>query len=102
MQTPPAKKQSLRNAVVALQGDLFRDALGTNDVSGKHIHFRDRAGQVTPYIRTRCPLHGTNVIEEVLVGPSATETSEHGVKLLLQKYQIEARVIRSTVPYVGY
>jgi len=27
MQTPPANKQSLWNVVVALQGDLFRDAL---------------------------------------------------------------------------
>jgi hypothetical protein len=63
------------------------------------VPVRIRKGEVVPYIKRPMGLHKPGNIVEVVIGPAAPKEAEDGVRTLLDKYKIKARISRSKIPY---
>lgn len=71
---------------------------GQKAFKGK-VPVRIRKGEVVPYIKRPMGLHKPGNIVEVVIGPAAPKEAEDGVRTLLDKYKIKARISRSKIPY---
>ena len=63
------------------------------------VPVRIRNGEVVPYIKRPMGLHKPGNIVEIVIGPAAPVGAEDGVRTLLDKYKINAKIRRSKIPY---
>jgi len=75
--------------------------LGEHEKLKGHISTRPRQGEIVPFIKTPFPLQTEGSIFEIVVGPSALENAENGVRALVQQFYKAPDSIarRSSIPY---
>jgi hypothetical protein len=73
--------------------------LGSQKIFDGKVPVRIRKGEVIPYFNRPMGLHKPGSIVEVVIGPAAPIGAEDGVRTLLDKHKIKARISRSKIPY---
>jgi hypothetical protein len=73
--------------------------LGSQKAFAGKVPVRIRKGEIVPYFNRPMGLHEPGSIVEVVIGPAAPIAAEDGVRFLLDRHKIKARISRSKVPY---
>jgi hypothetical protein len=88
-----------KHPAYARENEVRLIILGTKETFKGKLPVRIRKGEVVPYYNRPMGLRKPGNILEVMVGPAAPIGAEDGVRTLLDKYNINARISRSKIPY---
>jgi len=75
--------------------------LGEHEKLKRYISTRVRQDVIVPFIKYNFPLQTEGAIFEIVLGPSASENAEDGVRALVQQFYKAPDSIarRSSIPY---
>ena len=88
-----------KHPAYARENEVRLIILGTKKAFKGKLPVRVRKGEVVPYFNRPMGLGKPGTILEVIAGPAAPIGAEDGVRTLLDKYKITARISRSKIPY---
>jgi hypothetical protein len=88
-----------KHSAYARENEVRLIILGSQKTFKGRVPVRIRKGEVVPYFNRPMGLHKPGNIVDVVVGPAAPIGAEDGVRTLLDKYKIKARISRSKIPY---
>ena len=88
-----------KHPAYARENEVRLIILGSQKTFNGKVPVRIRKGEIIPYFNRPMGLHKPGNIVEVVIGPAAPIGAEDGVRTLLDKYKIKARISRSQIPY---
>ena len=88
-----------KHPAYARENEVRLIILGSQKTFNGKVPVRIRKGEVVPYFNRPMGLRKPGNIVEVVIGPAAPIGAEDGVRTLLDKHKIKARISRSTIPY---
>ena len=78
--------------------------LGGRENLRPYVEVRVRGGEFVPFIRSEMLVQEKGAITELVIGPSAAETTEDGLRVMLELYGIEheSLITHSSIPYRSF
>lgn len=95
---------TIKHAAYQNEKEVRLFIIGQNKDLAPYVSTRPRRGDIVPFIKSNMEIQSNGGIVEIIVGPSASNNADDGVKSLLRPFHEtpDSIVHRSTIPYRAF